>query len=566
MNPFWLLRLHLPSWLALRNALRKPGRDALIRWFLMPGAAIGLWVLIFLLFERVLGYFRSTEVVGDILVAKLLMMLNLLFLALLVYSAVVVALSTLFLARDLDLLLTLPIPLKSIFQRKVSETMWNSSWMFLLFALPVYAAFVRTYDAPVWFLPLFGSALLPFIMVPVAAGIAIIFLVARLFPARRSRDAMFVGSIIFFAAIYLVVRFMQPEKLVDPSSFKSAMGYIASLRTPSSPWLPSTWLSQFILYSLQGTWHEALFNLALLWSTGVASLILVSELAGWIYSGLLTKTQETRLPSGGKGSLWMGLEKWMPSRSPALRAIMAKDIRVFLRDPSQWSQIILIGALIIAYLYNFHVLPRERFPISQFALENIVSFLNLGLCGFVLSAMAARFVYPLVSLEGRAYWIMRTSPVRSGRLFLSKFILGIVPTALLGLVLTVASNLILGSTVFMHVLSVATTLACSLFIVALALCFGILYPRFDVENAARISMGFGGLMYMITAIVTIGAVISLEAWPVYIVYMAKYKDWTLSNWHWTGIAASFAVAAAILAAGTTVSLRIGLRRLATLEG
>ncbi|MBI2058955.1 MAG: hypothetical protein HYT87_04215 [Nitrospirae bacterium] len=561
-----LLRLHLPGWYAFWNAARRPTRDSKIKAVALLLGASGFWAAIFFSFLRLLRHFQSTELVGDILISKLLMMMTLLFLALLLYSSVVVAVSTLLLSKDLELLQALPVPSEALFQKKFLETLLHSSWMFLLFALPIFYAYAFLYRAGPAFYPALGAGLLAFLVIPAAVAVAIILLLGLAFPARRTRDAAFVGSISLFAALYLVIRFMRPEKLVDPSSFKSMMGYIASLRAPSSPWLPSTWLAHSILDSLAGRWDEVAFYLGLLVTTAASLFILISAVMRRAYPTLLSKAQETRrsTPTNTrKGQAILG-RLLRPLPRP-LGSVVYKEIRTFFRDPSQWSQIILIGALIVAYLYNFHALPRERFPISQFALETIVSFLNLGLCGFVMAAMAARFVFPLISLEGRAFWLLRTAPVSARHLFAAKFFVGFVPLTALGLVLTVASNVILGSSRFMHLLSATTTFLSGIAIVALALCFGTLYPRFHVENPARISTGFGGLMYMIASMLLLALVAALEAWPVYLYYLSQFKGWTIQTHQWLGMGASFAAALALLVATTTLSLRLGIRRLGTLE-
>ena len=49
----------------------------------------------------------------------------------------------------------------------------------------------------------------------------------------------------------------------------------------------------------------------------------------------------------------------------------------------------------------------------QFFLVSLVVFLNLGLAGFVLAAVAARFVFPAVSLEGKQMWLLALEPARS---------------------------------------------------------------------------------------------------------------------------------------------------------
>jgi len=42
---------------------------------------------------------------------------------------------------------------------------------------------------------------------------------------------------------------------------------------------------------------------------------------------------------------------------------------------------------------------------------NIVSFLNLAVVGLILSTFTTRFIYPLISLEGRRFWILSQLPV-----------------------------------------------------------------------------------------------------------------------------------------------------------
>ena len=93
------------------------------------------------------------------------------------------------------------------------------------------------------------------------------------------------------------------------------------------------------------------------------------------------------------------------------RAFAVKEIKVFFRDQTQWPQIFLILALIVRYLYNFSVLPLDKSPLKTIYLQNVIAFLNMGLAAFVLTAVAARFVFPSVSLQGESFWIVRAAPI-----------------------------------------------------------------------------------------------------------------------------------------------------------
>src|SRR5204863_925235 len=108
-------------------------------------------------------------------------------------------------------------------------------------------------------------------------------------------------------------------------------------------------------------------------------------------------------------------------------------------------------ALVLVYLYNFRVLGLERIPYMSGFVKNIYAFLNLGLAGFVLATVAVRFVFPAVSAEGAAFWIIRTSPISFRDFLWSKFWTGLFPIVFLTEVLTIAANYFLAVDPFLKV-------------------------------------------------------------------------------------------------------------------
>jgi ABC-2 type transport system permease protein len=251
--------------------------------------------------------------------------------------------------------------------------------------------------------------------------------------------------------------------------------------------------------------------------------------------------------------------------SPATRVIIEKDLKTFFRDTTQWSQLLLLLSLVIVYLYNFKVLPLDKSPIPSFYLQNLFSFLNLGLAGFVLSAIAVRFVFPAVSQEGRAFWIIKTSPLGLRKFLSSKFLMGLLPLLVLAEVLTVTTNYLLRVTPFMMVLSLITIFLMTFGITSLGIGMGALYPRFRHGNVAEIPSGFGGLMYMIYAMALIGLTIALEARPVYMFFMSHLRKFPLPPWFY--VETSFAVLIIVLVnvAAVILPIRYGLRYLDGME-
>src|SRR4029077_4528054 len=107
--------------------------------------------------------------------------------------------------------------------------------------------------------------------------------------------------------------------------------------------------------------------------------------------------------------------------------------------------------------------------------------------------------------------------------------------------------------------SVATLLLMTLAIAALGLCLGSLYPQFEYENAAKIPSSFGGVVYMILAILFIGVNVALEAWPLWALLFTRLAHRPLSTIEVAGIAASFVAVVvfdlAVFAAATARGIR-----------
>ena len=76
------------------------------------------------------------------------------------------------------------------------------------------------------------------------------------------------------------------------------------------------------------------------------------------------------------------------------RHLLLKDLKIFLRDVSQWSQLLLLLALVLVYLYNFRVLDLDKIPYMSGMIKNVYAFVNLAMAGLVMSTVCARFVFP----------------------------------------------------------------------------------------------------------------------------------------------------------------------------
>jgi len=250
-------------------------------------------------------------------------------------------------------------------------------------------------------------------------------------------------------------------------------------------------------------------------------------------------------------------------RVPGL--LLTKDVIVFFRDASQWSQLLLLGALVVVYVYNFSVLPIDDGTPMAATLRDVVAFCNLGLAAFVTASVAVRFVYPSISLEGRAWWVLRSSPVPLGTLWWSKFLIAFLPLAVLGEALIVVTNRYLGVAPGLTLVFMATLLFVVAAIVSLGLAFGAAYPRLDSTNAAQIATGFGGVVYMVSCLGLIAGVIALEAWPVARLFWSRLTERPLSAVETVVVAIAFASVLLVTTAVIAIARARALRALAALQ-
>src|SRR6185436_14113200 len=156
----------------------------------------------------------------------------------------------------------------------------------------------------------------------------------------------------------------------------------------------------------------------------------------WYFAGF-SKSQEARKARFTRLLLLDRISRALPM-SIVRRSLLIKDVKVFLRDVTQWSQLLLLLALVMVYLYNFRVLDLDRIPYMSGVIKNFYAFLNLGLAGFVMATVCVRFVFPAVSVEGPAFWIVRTAPISLRDFLWSKFWIGLVPVLVLTEALTIA--------------------------------------------------------------------------------------------------------------------------------
>lgn len=554
-----VLTLIMPRILSFRNAsLFGKKRGTVMKLFVFGTIGLAFWAGILGVSLRVLHYFKGVEELGDLLAFKLLSMILITLLSLLVFSSILTSLSKLFLSKDLSLVHAMPVGSQKIFLARWIESTVDSSWMVIIYMLPVFLAYGIIYNAGLLFYLSVASALVSLSIIASGFSSLLVMFAVIIVPANRIRNIFIFLGLILFIILFIAFRLLRPERLVNPEVFSTVLLYLSALRTPQLPYMPSTWAYDAIKASLSGELSTGLFHTAICWSFVGLMISSIWIVADKIYLKGMSKAQTSParfFRNQFSGDFLLGF------LSAPLRAFTVKEIKSFFRDQTQWSQVFLIGALVLIYIYNFKALPLESAPIKTIYLQNLLSFLNVGLASFVLIAVTGRFAYPAVSNENEAIWIVKSTPIHLRSFLWIKFLIYMIPLLVLTEVLIVATNIFLNVTPFMMLLSTLTIFFVVPGVIAIGIGFGAAYPNFKSENPAQSVTSFGGLMFMILCAIFIGAVIMLEAGPVYNLFMAQLYRRSLSLLEWIWVVGSFLLALLLCVAALILPMRFGERKL-----
>jgi ABC-2 type transport system permease protein len=553
--------LLLPTWLGTANRAKRRERGDAVRSAVFGVIAVGVATTLFAVSFWLTWQLSDYEELGEYLLRLGISWLFLTFLSFLAFSALVTSLSTFFLSEDLKLLLAAPIPKARLFYSRYARTLLQSSWMVLAFLTPVLLGIGLARCAPGSYYLTVPLVMAPFVVIPVAFGCVVTLMLVNVFPAKRARDILMLTGLLFAVAIVMLLRFIRPERLLSVRSLPDITAFFATLQSPVTPLLPSFWAGEATFAPLLN--RTGWLYLAALWTTALAATLIARMAYGALYFEGFSKSQEARKARFSRLAFMDALARRLPL-STSSRALLLKDVKIFMRDSTQWSQLLLLTALVAVYLYNFSVLDLDRIPYMGRVVRNAYAFVNLAMASFVLSSIAVRFVFPAVSMESTSFWILRTSPVSMESFLWSKFATGFVPVVFFATFLTVVANQMMGVHPFLKALTAVAVIFMSLALVGLAAGLGAQYPRFGAENVNQIAGSYGGVVFMVAAVAFICLEIALLAWPTSIFLFYDFRGLPIPTPRRISMVAGIVAALGLSVAVFRIAMKRGIRALTDL--
>lgn len=561
---FQRLRLHL-----LRNSFRQMLAHSWLRLATILFCSVLIWGLLFYLSWR---GFRELSVRWDFpLEGRLIELLfDLLFFTLtimLVFSTGIILYSSLFGSAESAFLLAAPLSDDHVFAYKFQGAVAFSSWAFVLLASPILIAYGLEVQggAPWSFYAVMPLFFLGFVLMPGALGAALCLLLVNFVPRYRWQALAILGvALLLGVGGWLAYVYWQSGALAPRGSRLWFENLLNELSVLGGRLVPFHWVARGLRAAALGDDADMAYYLALVWSNGLFVYLLATVLARHLF-----RRGFNRVASGGTlrrryGGAWLDNAVSAPLffLDPQTRLLIIKDFRTFRRDPAQWAQVVIFLGLGSLYFLNMRRFYEQDIGRS---FKNGISLLTLLATAFLMCAYTGRFIFPMLSLEGRKFWILGLLPLDRARLLWGKFAFAAAGCLLAGEFLLVFSNLMLAMPWVVLAMHAVTIAVLALGFSGLSVGLGACLPNFRETDPSKIAVGFGGTLNLVAGLLLMLVIVCLMALPVHLLYAARtdrpLPPTDLPLLLWLGFAAG-----AFIGLGVTIMvLRAGVRQLRRLE-
>ena len=395
-------------------------------------------------------------------------------------TSITFALSSLYFARDLDGLLSLPVrPAVVLLTRMLTQLSLGVALGAVIVAPPLLALALGVGHAMA--MPLIGIAVVAMALTPLALATGLVVVAVRLIPARYVRDA---GGIVVTLSVFLItcinIFLKGGDVLSGTGSGRLDLATYGS-GAADSAWQPIGWTRRAISAALDGDSGASLLWMLPSLALGVALVVGVSLAAQRAY---LTGYQRNATASTARRRRRTG-QRTRAASGSVVRNLVVKDLREIRRDASQLGQLIVPIVLFAFYIgspgHNPGELAANALP-AWFGSALTAAFAAL----FSASGIALRGI----GSEGGRFWVLRTAPISTRQLLGAKWLVGFLVALTLGGLLLGFGSLRSG----VNAISLAGAFAIFALLIAglvgIAAGLGAVRPRLDWTDPRR-AIGVG---------------------------------------------------------------------------
>ena len=547
----------------LRNGLTSALAGGKIRLVTMISTSLLVAAFVFAVSLYGANYLTQSKVpVKGLIVGGLFDTLFFTLGVMLVFSTGVILYASLFTAPESRFLLSTPARADRVFATKFQTAVGFSSWAFLILGVPVLVAYGLAAGVPGYYYVLLPFYLLGFVLVPGAVSSLLALLFVRYAPRNRKQTLQWVGIIaVILCGVWLARVATAARASLTTQKKNEVEGLINQFAFLSHPAAPSHWATEGVMSAARGDLHSALVPLALLWSNGLLLYIVAAFAAKKLYRPAFDRLSG----AGNQKRVYRAhfFDRVMAATvfylDAPTRTLIVKDFRTFRRDPTQWVLLTIFAGLLLVGATNFRqVAKNDLATLDRYAL----SLINVSATAVLMCAGLSRFIFPLMSLEGRKFWILGLVPVNRDQILRGKFAFAATLSTVLALGLILVSDAMIelpARAVAVHAL---TVVCAAVGLSGINVGLGAYLPNFRETDPSKIVVGFGGTVNMVVGLGFALLVVGLITGPIHAgALVAKLRGTGMPPWVYAGVIPG--VLATIIA--VLVPLRIGGRALRATE-
>ncbi|CUS78657.1 Putative ATP-binding cassette [Candidatus Kryptonium thompsonii] len=460
------------------------------------------------------AYLLSEAKIGLFLFHRILSMLLFILFVLVSLGNMIVAYSTLYKSKDIEFFLTTPIKPIKIYTVKFLDNFFYSSSTMFIFIFSILLGYGSYLGKPLHFyLFSFFGVIVPFMLMSASLSIIILMLILKLSKKIDIRRLIFLAGLTYAVCIYLYFKSTNPTKLFTEvmKYYPYIDQYFAQLDPSLALYLPNHWVAEIFYFSVRENSEMVLKYFLILISATIGMLLINFSVARKLYFETLfiafdlknkfRKKFEPEFLKFEKKSIF----------HPQIEVLMKRDLKMFLREPSQWVHFLIMVLLVLIFIWSLinMRLYRVETQLLSLAFASIFSF-NI----FLIASIVIRFVYPLISLEGMGYWTIRSSPVKLTRLYIHKFIISFFPILIVSEAISYFSVFPFGKDRNIGLLMAIISLFIALTYVSLGLGMGGYFANYTEKSPVRIASSRGATITLLLGLVLISIFMGIIFVPI----------------------------------------------------
>ncbi len=550
----------------LRNTLGELWKHGRLRLGVAAFCCFVFWAGMFVLFLGGFAFVEQFKLTAEIYEYLFSLFFLTLFVMLGVSTGIIIYAGLLH-GRESAWLMTQPVREDMLFAHKFAESIAFAGWGVLLLGSPVLVAYGLMAKAGAIYFLAIVPLLIAFVGLPGAIGSTAALGIGYLMP-RRPKTILGVLAVVSIVVIGRFVwnLFRTPGTALTPDWMDNLLGRLAF---SCHPLLPSRWMARAVIDLAQGSTKTGLAYLATIGANAAMAWLVATWVARRILRPTFCRAQGERSGRRRRSTAW--IERTVgfcfPFLDRPVRLLIAKDARSFFRDPAQWSQFLIFFGLLAAYFANIR---RFSTNLESPVWRNLVSFLNLSVTALLLATFTSRFIFPMMSLEGRNAWMLNLLPLKRSQILWGKFAFAAALALIASESLLLISDIQLGldpGLIAVH----ATLMAVLCFgLSAISVGLGARLPNYRESDPSKIAAGFGGTLNLVVSLLFLLVAIGAVALPCHLYFAGLDSraegfrrlttSWTEDQFR-TRLAIGLALSIAVGVTAVVVPIRLGLKAL-----